>query len=316
MNIVQNWFRRQFADPQVVMLVALLIAAFATIVLFGNMLAPVIGAIVVAFLLDGPADWLRKRGLSNLVSVALVFTLFLAFSVVAFFTILPPIAGQITQFAAALPDMFVAVQSAAMALPERFPGLINEAQVVDLIDGLRAGIPSLGQQLIATSFSGITNVVTLAVYAILVPVMVFFFLKDKREIIGWLAGLLPPQRKLSQQVWREVVARTGDYARGKVYEILIVGISAWIVFSLVLDLQFSLLLAVLTGVSVIVPYIGAALVTFPVAFVALVQWGFGPDFLLAVGLYLLLQALDGNMLVPWLFPRSSNCIRTPSFSQF
>ncbi|MCK5042207.1 MAG: AI-2E family transporter, partial [Sphingomonadales bacterium] len=104
----------------------------------------------------------------------------------------------------------------------------------------------------------------------------------------------------STQVWKEVLARTGDYARGKVYEIIIVGVSAWLVY-MFLGLQFAAFLALITGLSVIIPYIGAALVTLPVAFVALFQWGAGSESLIAVMAYLILQALDGNVLVPLLF---------------
>jgi putative permease len=140
----------------------------------------------------------------------------------------------------------------------------------------------------------------IAVYLVLVPVMVFFFLKDKQAILGWVTDFLPRQRSLVDQVWSEVLGRTGDYARGKVYEIIIVGCTAWITFYF-LDLRFAGLLAVITGLSVIIPYIGAAVVTLPVAFVAFFQWGAGSEFLIAVGAYLVLQALDGNVLVPLLF---------------
>ena len=81
---------------------------------------------------------------------------------------------------------------------------------------------------------------------------------------------------------------------------MIVGVVSYITF-LSMDLQFALLLGVLNGLSVLIPYIGATVVTFPIAVVALFQFGFTPEFGWLMGAYLIIQALDGNVLVPLLF---------------
>jgi len=71
-------------------------------------------------------------------------------------------------------------------------------------------------------------------------------------------------------------------------------------------LQYALLLAVLTGLSVLIPYIGAAAVTIPVALVALFQWGPTADFYYVLLAYGIIQALDGNLLAPLLFSEVVN----------
>ena len=62
-----------------------------------------------------------------------------------------------------------------------------------------------------------------------------------------------------------------------------------------------MLLAAVTGFSVLVPYVGATVVTFPVAAVAYAQWGPGADMGWVLFAYAVIQALDGNVLVPLLF---------------
>ena len=300
MNILNEWIKRLFADSQVVYLLFALVTALITIVIFGEMLTPVIAAIVFAFLLDGGVEQLRGRGVSNLLSVAIVFIVFLTASVIAFFTILPPIMSQFAQFFGLLPSMVGALQEAAMKLPATYPGFVDESQIIDLITRVRTELIVIGQRALTFSLGNLTNLITIIVYMILVPVMMFFFLKDKTEILNWLSEFLPKERPLLDQVWEEVMAKTVDYARGKVYEILIVGFSSWMVYTF-LDLRFAAFLALLTGFSVVIPYIGAALVTFPVGFVALFQWGFGTEFLGALIAYLIVQAIDGNLLAPLLF---------------
>lgn len=300
MNPIKQWYKKQLADPQLVQLALMLLVAVLAIVLFGEMLAPAIAAVVLAFLLDGPAERLRRIGLGNIAAVSFTFVGFITLAFVAFFTLLPPIMGQFAQFFALMPTMFTSFQDMLMHLPESYPGLVSEAQMIELMDKLRAELIQMGQQAVQFSIGSIVSLITVVVYAILVPVMVFFFLKDKAAILGWMGSFLPKDRGLLDQVFEEVMARTGDYARGKVYEILIVGFVSY-AFYWAIDLQFAAFLALITGLSVLIPYIGAALVTFPIAFVAFFQWGVSTEWLIAVGGYLILQAFDGNLLAPLLF---------------
>ena len=83
--------------------------------------------------------------------------------------------------------------------------------------------------------------------------------------------------------------------------------STVIVASLVaLWLGAAALLALAVGLSVIIPYIGAALVTLPVVMVGFFQWGLTGEFYTLCAVYLTIQVLDGNVLVPLLFSEAVN----------
>ncbi len=73
-----------------------------------------------------------------------------------------------------------------------------------------------------------------------------------------------------------------------------------------LDLDYAILLATLTGFSVLVPFIGAVAVTVPIALVAFVQFGWTAPFAYVFVSYGVIQMLDGNVLVPWLFSEVNN----------
>ena len=300
MNIVTKWLKNNLSDRQVVLLVGFLAGAFFIIYFFGDMIAPVLAAIVFAFLLDGPAERLRRRGVPHLLSVVTVFATFLLVGFVAFFTILPPITRQVGQFVGSLPEMFNVIKDQVGQFLANYPELVAQTQVDALVASIQTGMLDFGQTFLAVSVGNIIGLITVVVYAILVPVMVFFFLKDKKAILRWFSNFLPSDRPLADQVWKEVITKTGNYARGKVYEILIVGFTAWALFWLI-GLPYAAFLAFLTGISVIVPYIGATLVTIPVVIVAYAHWGFQGEFFGAVAAYIVLQILDGNVLVPWMF---------------
>ncbi len=300
MNLVSDWFRKTFSDTQVVLLILVLILTTLAVILFANMLTPAIAAVVIAFLLDGPIEWLKRRGMRHSFALIFVYLSFLFISVITLLAVVPPLINQIGAFIQDSPAMAASLQTALMQLQERFPDMISEEQVQGLFSNVGNEIANLGPRILQYSVSGLTGAVAFVVYAVLVPVMVFFFLKDKQAILSWISGFLPKDKPLLEQVWREVTERAGDYARGKVYEILIVAIAALITYQ-VIGLRYATLLAVATGLSVLVPYFGAATVTFPVALVAYFQWGMGSETLVAIIAYLVLQALDGNLLAPLLF---------------
>jgi putative permease len=66
------------------------------------------------------------------------------------------------------------------------------------------------------------------------------------------------------------------------------------------------LLGLLVGLSVLVPYIGATVATFPVALIAFYQWGWGSEFMYVIISYAIIQLLDGNLLVPLLLSEVVN----------
>ncbi len=300
MESIRAWFERHLADPQVMGLAVVLLAGFFIIFLTGEMLAPVIASIIIAYLLEGLVGVFQRNALPRLVAVLLVFLGFMAFMAFVTFALLPLLSRQATQLFQLLPDMLTSGQEALMRLPQRYPELFSEAQIRDLIVSIRIEALSYGQQVVSMSVSSVVSVITIAVYLILMPLLVFFFLKDKSRIVEWFVRFLPKDRGLLSQVWMEVNGQIGNYVRGKFIEILIVWLVIYLTF-VIMDMRFAMLLGVLVGLSVLIPYIGAAAVTVPVAVLAYFQWGVSPEFWWLLGAYGIVQALDGNVLVPLLF---------------
>jgi len=305
MEVIRQWFQRYFSDPQVVILALLLILGAVVIVAFGNMLAPVLASVVIAYLLEGVVSALERRGLRRTLAVTLVFLAFMLLLLFLMLVVVPRLSAQVTQLFQQLPEMIAAGQEKLMRLPERYPAFISDEQVTQLMTTIRAELAALGQRVLSLSVASLLSIITLLVYLILVPVLVFFFLKDKARILGWIAGYLPRDRALTTQVWHEVNMQIGNYVRGKVWEIFIVGGVTYATFKF-MGLNYAVLLATLVGLSVVIPYIGAAVVTVPVALIAYFQFGWSAEFAWVLAAYGVIQALDGNVLVPLLFSEVVN----------
>lgn len=300
-----QWYRRRFSDPQVVALFISLIIGFCIIFFFHDILAPLLVAIVLAYLLEWPTQKLGKLGLSRLAAASIVLTIFMGISAMVFLIIVPIVWQQGMNLLFDLPSMVNSFNEYAKALPERYPALVD-AGIIDMIaDNLRNRLSTLGESVVKYSVASLIGIITIAIYLVLVPLMVLFLLKDKTRMIRGLQRILPRDRLLVGQVWQEMNQQITNYIRGKVIEMMIVGICTYIAFAF-LGLRYSLFLSVLVGISVLIPYIGAVVVTIPVVLVALFQWGIGPDFWTLLIAYLIVQGLDGNLLVPILFSEAVN----------
>ncbi|HBH10993.1 MAG TPA: AI-2E family transporter, partial [Gammaproteobacteria bacterium] len=236
-----------------------------------------------------------------------VYSLFLVFMAFILFGLMPLLSKQVSQFFQEVPEMMRNIQGLLLRLPEQYPDLVSEEYVWELNSNLRDSFSALGQNVLSFSLASMPAVVTILVYLILVPLMIFFFLKDKVVVIDWMASFLPKERHLVNEVWIEMDAQIGNYVRGKFNEILIVGSASYIVF-VILGLNYAFLLAMVVGLSVLIPYIGAAIVTLPVALVGYFQWGLNADynFTWLMISYFVIQFLDGNVLVPILFSEAVN----------
>jgi len=300
MNILREWYERYISDPHVVILGVALVVGFVVIMTLGQMLAPVLASIVIAYLLDGAVEKTHQLGAPRISAVTLVFILFMSFLVFALFWLVPRLSYQVTQLIRELPNIITLGQDSLLQLPQKYPSLFTEAQVSDLIDTIRAELTSMSQHVLSLSLPAVFGLISLMVYSILVPVLVFFFLKDKDRILAWFSSSLPKQRRLVDVVAQDVNQQVANYVRGKVWEIFIVGVVAFFTFT-AMELRYALLLATMVGLSVIIPYVGAAVVTVPVAIIAWFQWGWSPQLGWLLFAYGVLQALDGYLLVPLLF---------------
>ena len=304
-KVLGTWVDRYFGEEEAVLLALMLVIALVVMVTFGQILAPFVAAIIFAFLLQGGVNRLVRWRVPRLVAVALVFLLFVGIFLTILIVVLPLIGRQAANLASEIPDMIRHWQSVLLLLPEEYPHLISESQLKELLGQASKEVASMAERLVSFSFSTFPSLVIMMVYLVLVPLLVFFMLKDKEELLDLLASMLPQERPVMWRIWHEMNLQMANYVRGKAIEILVVGLVSY-VFFLFMGLQYAALLGLLVGLSVVIPYIGAMIVTFPIAAVGYFQWGFGSELLWLMVGYGIIQALDGNVLVPLLFSEAVN----------
>ncbi|EKK4014639.1 AI-2E family transporter [Cronobacter sakazakii] len=305
LEMLTQWYRRRFSDPEAIALLAILVAGFCILFFLHGLLAPLLVAIVLAYLLEWPTSRLQRIGCSRGLAATLVLVLFIGIVLVMAFVVVPVAWQQGIYLIRDIPGMLNKLSDFAATLPKRFPALMDAGIIDAIAENMRTRIITLGDSVVKYSLASLVGLLTLAIYLILVPLMVFFLVKDKEQLLNAVRRILPRNRGLAGQVWVEMNQQITNYIRGKVLEMIVVGVATWIGF-LIFGLNYSLLLAVLVGISVLIPYIGAFMVTIPVVCVALFQFGMGTEFWSCFAVYLIIQGLDGNVLVPVLFSEAVN----------
>ena len=304
-DVIGEWIDRYFSNEEAIFVVVSLVVGFVVLLTLGTVLAPILTGLVFAFLLEGAVARLEQLKVPRLLAICLVEVLFLGTLIALLVGVLPLVWRQLGDLVNALPGFIDRLRELAQDLSQTYPEFIPANAVNEWIAALTPEVTALGRTLLQGLVAQLPNVLGLLIFVILAPIALFFFLKDKRRMLASLGRLLPRKRGLLDQVGSVMNVQIGNYMRGKVVEILIVGIVTFMAFSL-LGLNYAALLGLLVGISVLIPYVGAAVVTIPVAAVGLLQFGWTTDFLIVIVVYAIIQALDGNVLVPFLFSKAVN----------
>lgn len=303
-HILLQWYDRYFSEPSAWVLLSILVFSFSIIYFWGALLAPVLTSVVLAYLLEG----LLSRCLfwcPRLYAVFLIYAFFLILLALLCFEVTPLLMQQMSHLLQQMPVMLNKGQDLLTTWQAQYPELIPQSLLSQVIRWVADSFGNLGKNILSFSLSSIPGVFSILVYLVLVPMLVFFMMKDKDQLLNWFDAHLPSDRHLVDQIWTAVHAGLGQYVRGKVIEALLVALASYGVFAW-FGLQYAFLMSVLIGFSAFIPYIGGIVVSIPIVMIALFQWGITPRFGWFISMYLLVQALDANVLVPILFSEAVN----------
>ena len=299
-SLLNKFIKRFFSNEESVYFAILLIFSFFFIILFGNVLLPVIISIVIAFLLNGFMTTLIKYNMSQKLSLSITLIVFFGFYL-SLFMALPSIGTEINNLLQNLPIIVSSFQQNLIEMNNYF----SEEEIDQIFANLSNQISVLLSSALGQLAGTVSLMFNAILYAIMIPLMVFFFLKDKSILLPIASIILPKENGFMQSVFAEMNDQLFNYVTGKFIEMLLVASASYILFAF-LGLPYAVLIAILVGLSVIIPIFGAILVTIPDVLIGLYEWGLSENFYWLLGFYLLIQILDGNVLVPILFSTRNN----------
>ena len=303
-KFLKNFFDTYFFKEEQYAALVLLLIALVLIYFIGSLITPFFIALLIAYLLNGAMAFFGSKGASKRTSLFLAFIIFTAFYV-SIFMLLPLITSQIGSLINELPAIANYVEKLAESLLKAYPEIFSQSQVDGLAGSITSFFPTIAEQILIQMNAGFSAMMNALIYIILIPFFVFFFLKDKNEMIEYATYFLPKNSQLLSTLWSDLNIQLFGYIRGKALEMIIVGFITSLVFALI-GVNYSILLGIMVGLSVLVPLFGAIIVTIPVVAIGLFQYGLESTFFIFLASYLIIQTLDGNFLFPLLLGREVN----------
>jgi putative permease len=298
-NFLKNFFDKYFFDDE--QYAALFIISIGIVILYflGGIIAPVLVSILIAYILNGLTSFMEEKGNSRILALIVTLIIFGLFYL-SIFLFLPFLSRQILLLVSDIPQIYESVNSFLSNQLASYG--LQSNQLDEVVINAFSYIPTLFQNALLQLNSGFSAVMNALLYLIIVPFLVFFLLKDRDIFINYAKNLLPQKKNLLTKIWNDLNVQLYGYLRGKGLEMIIVALVTGFVFYLQ-DVNYSIILAILVGLSVLIPYVGAILVTIPVVLIGLFQWGLDSSFYIFITSYMIIQALDGNVLMPLLLGR-------------
>ena len=270
---------------------ALVLLALAAI----NVLVLVFVAMILAAGLQPFIAWIRGHlPLGRGPTILLVYGAFLAIVVGMAFIIVPAAITQLERTMASLPPFFDRAREWAATI--RPTGLSRS--VTALIDAAARTVqpassapPAPGQvvQVGLTVAETITSILTLLT-------VVYFWLTEHARLQRYALAFVPEERrKRARDLWNAAETRLGMWVRGQLILMASIGIGTAVAYTL-LGVPAALLLGLIAAIAEAIPIVGPLLGAIPAILVAAT---ISPQLALAVaGVYLVLQLIEGNVLVP------------------
>lgn len=296
-----DWYRRCFDDPNAASLMIVIIVFFLSLYFFHSVLSPLLIAIVFSYLLEKPVNILIDYcGVPRIFAIIVLLALFLALMLIVIAILFPLIWQQIVGLVTSLPTMLTSLNHYTTTLPQRYPELLQITFFDNIIDNLKTRAIQNSNSILQFSITSVLSFISIIINMVLIPIIVFFLLKDKKIIMQYCLQFLPKNRVLMKKVANEMNKQVSNYITSTFLQIVILTIMVYIPFWF-FDLDYGLLLALVVGCTVIIPYIGIFIISILVVLIALFQWGLGTDFAYLVFFYLVVLLIECNIVVPILF---------------
>lgn len=255
-------------------------------------------ALLLATALEPPVNRLERARLPRTVAILLIYAVLVLTLTVSLQLAIPRLISEVSALSANLPAYLRRLQEVLLWIEESWGYRVELPDVNVLTSRLDDSVAMLaaGAVRVTTSVFGVlAGIITVFAFA-------YYWLMERRQIEQTWFALLPPDRRVvAERLWSEIIARLGDFLRGELLLMLFVGTLVWIGL-VILGVPFAFVLGIIAGLTEVVPIIGPVIGAVPAVVIAFFQ---SPVLaLVVIGLYILVQQVENNVLVPKVMART------------
>lgn len=240
-------------------------------------------------------NYFEKRKIPRLL-IILIFYVIIIFGLgLAVYLLIPPLVHQLQALSDYIPQYF-----------DYFKSFLTKTQSLSFVNqGLQKSLENLADSLSTvgqSAWSGVVSIFGGVVSFVVIVVASFYLLLYKTHFNETILRLVPERKRdFFKKAALRSIAKLGAWARAELILCLSVGVITFIVLT-ILDVKFALLLAILAAILELVPNLGPILAAIPAVAIAFVASPI--QALLVVIVYVLIQQLEGQFLVPYIMRKT------------
>lgn len=278
------------------------------LVIISNIIAPAILALLLYYLFSPLIDFLEKHGIKRIFGIILLYLLILGLIIVGIGSLYPLLADQLGNFLEDFPELIASINESLRSVSGNLPFGASIEGFIDQGEEFLSNLPSNAQTYLTEGFTGLSKVIqsvsNVVVTIVVAPIMLFFLLKDDQAFADKALAICPPKwRKDLTELTSDVNSQVSAYVKGQLIIATALGVMVFISFSLI-GLKYNGVLAIITGFTSVVPYLGPILAFTPALVIAVSSSWWMVVKLLIV--WMLVQFLEGNVIQPNIMGKQLN----------
>ncbi|WP_121639655.1 AI-2E family transporter [Virgibacillus sp. Bac330] len=275
----------------------------AVFLLFWHVAAPFVISCLIAYLLYPVVQAIHKYHIPKGVAVLIIYLLFFGLTAYFIYRIYPMVVVQVRDLNEQFPQLMKMYEKMIYQFYE-YTSFLPE-NVHDKFDQFLLRMENTLDQLLERLMSGFTKVFDLIIFLTVIPVLVFYFLKDYEKIKKYGKQLIPSRfRSPCSQIWHAIDDSLGNYIRGQLIVCGFVSLTSFVIFKFLLQLDFALLLAIIMGITNLIPYFGPIIGAVPAVAIGFTISGNMVVFVILS--VFIIQLIESNLLSPYIVGKSIN----------
>ncbi len=265
-------------------------------------LTPFLVSLVLAYLLAPMVQYMERRNISRSMAIIVIYLVFAIVVFVFCVRVMPFFLDDLEELVLQLPDYAERLQEILAHLQEDYRRFNLPDYVRELIDNNIEGASELLTAQLERSYNFLIELFSRVLLLLLVPILTYYYLRDEASLKEKLMAFFPYRtRRRLINLFGEMDTVLGAYIRGALLISLIVGLMTYIGL-LILGVNFSLVLAIIVGITNLIPYIGPIIGAVPALIVALLEQ---PLLALKVlVLIIVVQQVESQLITPCILGRS------------
>ncbi|WP_188453554.1 AI-2E family transporter [Virgibacillus oceani] len=265
-----------------------------------HLLAPFIVSGLIAYLLFPVIKKIHSYHIPKSLAILFIYILFFGGIGYLIYRVYPAVLHQLKDLTEQLPLLIDMYEDLIYQLYE-YTSFLPEA-VHDKMDQLIIGVETSLENLLGKLIGGFTKIFDMIIFLTVIPVLVFYFLKDFSKIKNYFKKWIPVRyHEQSSKLFHAIDESLGNYIRGQLIVCLFVSITTFVAFQL-LHIKYALLLAIIMGLTNIIPYFGPIIGAVPAVAITLTMSAKLIVFVLLA--IFIVQLIESNLLSPYIVGKS------------